>query len=434
MSEFARRSLANRSSRSGARKLGFEACEPRALLSAVAVTSSADDGPGSFRAAVEAANGDAAISAIVFDARLSTVQLEETVSYTGSQALRIDGKVVNIQPVDSKQGDFDLFVASGGADLTLSQLTFRDGANGVVVDVPLDATGDVAVKLDRVTIKDNDYSVCTLSTSRRCRLRPRTRTPIRPRSAPTPSVTFAVLTTATSSGNGTAAHDQDGIRVDERGAGGISVQIANSQLNGNGAEGIELDEGGLGGVNLNVLNSNFNANGFISSGDPEDPDFDDGIDIDEADAGSVTATLVNVTASGNFDEGIDLNEGDDGDLNMLLVNVQANHNTDEGIALEEAGEGGIRAVLITVRARHNGADGVQFEEFDGGDLAVDIALSQIEDNGGFGIFASQAAPGSGSIRLRAVRLARNADGPFNTTIENEETGEEEDSGVVVLGH
>jgi hypothetical protein len=402
------------------------------MLAAAAVTSSADDGPGSFRAAVEAANADSSITSIVFDRRINVIELDEAVTYTGEQALRIDGNVATIRPADDQEGEIDLFISSGGADLSLSQLTFANGANGVVVDVPLDATGEVKVTLNRVTIRDNDLFGLHIIDLTEVPPPPET-----PDADPTQigadaSVTLVVLDSQIL-GNGTAAHDQDGIRVDERGSGGISVQIVNSQLNGNGAEGVELDEGGAGGVDLNVLNSTFNGNGFISSGDPEDPDFDDGIDVDEADQGSVNAVIIGADVSGNFDEGIDLNEGDEGDLNMLLVGVQANNNTDEGIALEEAGDGGIRATLITVRARHNGADGVQFEEFDAGDIAVDIALSQIEDNGGFGIYASQTAPGAGSIRLRAVRLNRNADGPFNTTIENEETGEEEDSGVVVSG-
>ena len=425
---FIRRTAAQRSLQSPFRKLHFEPCERRTMLSAVAVTSSADDGAGSFRAAVEQANQDPSVSAIVFDARLSAIQLTEAITYTGPQALRIDGRVVNIQPVAAGQGQFDLFRSTGGADLTLSQLTFRDGAKGVVVDVPLDATGDVSVKLDRVTIKDNGLFGLHVIDLKEV-------PPDDPDADPTEigsdaSMSLVVLDSQIT-GNGTAAHDQDGIRVDERDAGGIRVQIANSRLTATAHEGIELDEGGQGGVELSVLNSTFNGNGFVSSGDPDDPDFDDGINVDEAGQGSVTAVIVASTVSGNFDEGIDLNEGDEGDLNMLLINVQADGNTDEGIALEEAGDGGIRAALFAVRARNNGADGVQFEEFDAGDLTVDIAVSQFDDNGGYGIYASQAETGNGSIRLRGVSLRRNADGPFNTTIENDDTGEEEDSGVVV---
>jgi hypothetical protein len=396
------------------------------MLAAVAVTSAADEGPGSFRAAIEQANDDAAVSAIVFDHRLSVVRLNEGIVYTGAQDLRIDGNTVDIQPVAAKRGVIDLFTTTGGGDLSLSQIGFRHGANGVVVDVPLDAAGDVAVKLDRVTIADN--GLFGLHIIDLTEVPPET-----PDADPTQIGSDAgvslLVTGSTITGNGTAAHDQDGIRVDERGGGGIDVDILLSRLDGNGAEGIELDEGGDGHVRLAASASSFDRNGFISSGDPEDPDFDDGIDIDEAGAGSIFVHLAGISASGNFDEGIDLNEGDEGNLYMTLVGVRANGNTDEGVALEETGDGGIFATLLGVQARENGADGVQFEEFDAGDIAIDIVLSQFEDNGGFGIYASQAQPGSGSIRLRNVALRRNADGPFNTTIEDEETGEEVASGV-----
>jgi hypothetical protein len=400
------------------------------MLAAVAVTSSADDGPGSFRAAVERANVDPSVSAIVFDHRLSAVQLAEGVTYSGPQDLRIEGNVVNILPTAANRGAIDLFTTTGGGDLSLSRISFKSGANGVVVAVPLDATGDVAVSLDRVTIADN--ALFGLHIVDLTEVPP---PPEDPDADPTQIGSNAGISlTVVGSNivdNGTAAHDRDGIRIDERGAGGIDTSIVLSRLDNNGAEGIELDEAGDGGVRLSASASSFDGNGFVSSGDPEEPDFDDGIDIDEADAGDIRVVLSGISASGNFDEGIDLNEGGDGDLHMQLTGVRANNNTDEGVALEETDEGGIFASLVAVQARGNGADGVQFEEFDGGDIAVDIALSQFEDNGGFGIYASQAQPGSGLIRLRGVRLARNADGPFNTTIEDEETGEEVDSGVEI---
>ena len=412
------------------RKLSFECCESRALLSAASVISSADDGPGSFRAAIISANNDSSINSIVFDRRIDAIRLQSSINYTGSQSLRIHGNVATIQSVTDKQGDFDLLVASGGADIALSQITFRGGARGVVVDVPLTATGQIEVSLDRVTIADNDlFGLHVID------LKEIPPSPDDPDADPTEvgasaGVVLSVLGSHIT-GNGTAAHDQDGIRVDERGMGGINATILHSHLDGNGAEGIELDEAGQGTVTLNVAFSTFDSNGFISSGDPEDPDFDDGIDIDEVDEGSVIAVIVNSTASGNFDEGIDLNEDGQGDMSMTLINVRADGNTDDGIALEELGEGTLRATLIQVRASRNGDSGLKFEEFDTGDLAVDIAFSQIEENGDYGIFASQAQPGTGLIRLRHVSLRRNASGGFNTQIEDEETGELVESGVVI---
>lgn len=109
--------------------------------------------------------------------------------------------------------------------------------------------------------------------------------------------------------NGTTALDKDGVRVDERGDGGIRAAITGSHLGGNGAEGVELDEGGGGGVDLLVTHSTFNDNGFFSEEDAED-----GIDVDEADAGDVRVVILGAQVNGNFDEGVDLNEGDDGSL------------------------------------------------------------------------------------------------------------------------
>src|SRR5688572_29690998 len=137
------------------RRLRFESCELRAMLSAVTVTTSADDGPGSFRDAIEQANNDSDITSIVFRPQIQTVKLLSTVTYEGEQDLSIDGNTVNIQPAPALQGEFDLFVSDGGADLSLREITFRNGSNGVVVDVPLTATGEVEVSLDDVTIADN---------------------------------------------------------------------------------------------------------------------------------------------------------------------------------------------------------------------------------------------------------------------------------------
>jgi hypothetical protein len=379
------------------RRLRYETCESRALLTALTVTSSADAGPGSFRNAIAQANANPAITEINFAPSITTIQLNNAVRYSGGQSLSIDGNDAVIRPFNAKEGLIDLFLATGGADISLSELTFRNGKNGVVITTPAGVTGDVNVNLDQVTISHNELfglHVDDLTNA---------------------SAASIVLDIAGSNilANGTGAHDQDGVRVDERGDGSIVTRITNSHLNENGAEGIELDEAGDGRVELNVNGSTFNGNGFISSGDPEDPDFDDGIDIDEADLGSVFAAISNSTVSGNFDEGIDLNEDGFGDLNVLLSNVIVNGNTDEGVALEEAGAGDINVLFSSLSSQNNGASGILIEEFDAGDVSGDIANSMITGNGGFGIEVAQAAPGKGIIRLRNVTLRNNADGAFD---------------------
>jgi len=62
-----------------------------ASKSVVKVTSAANAGPGSFREAVETANGDHRIKRIRFDKGLF-VGLTKSVVYTGDQNLEIDGK------------------------------------------------------------------------------------------------------------------------------------------------------------------------------------------------------------------------------------------------------------------------------------------------------------------------------------------------------
>jgi hypothetical protein len=89
------------------------------------VTNRADAGPGSFPAAVEAANADAAITSIRFKRDLGKIKLQSTVTYTGAQALTIDGKGSGI--ASAAPQTFDLFIAEGGGDLTLKDSRSRTG-------------------------------------------------------------------------------------------------------------------------------------------------------------------------------------------------------------------------------------------------------------------------------------------------------------------
>ncbi len=56
------------------------------------VTNSNDDGPGSFRKAIERANADSSIGHIVFRARLAPIVLGTPVVYDGDQSLNILGE------------------------------------------------------------------------------------------------------------------------------------------------------------------------------------------------------------------------------------------------------------------------------------------------------------------------------------------------------
>lgn len=365
-----------------------EPLERRTLLSTVVVTSEADAGPGTFRAAVDRANADSSVASIRFSPRVDTVRLNNTVAFTGTQDLAIDGSRASVEAAPGRQGQFDLFVASGGGDLTLSRIAFRGGSDGVVVAVPAAATGTVDVTLRDAAVTDNaefGLHVDDLNAS-------------------AASVDLEVIRSAILR-NGATLSDKDGIRVDERGAGGITATIRDSRLDANGAEGVELDEGGAGSVRLSVRASTFNNNGFF---DPDD--FDDGIDVDEADAGNVNVSIRDAEVNGNFDEGVDLNEEGDGSLFLRAEDLEANRNTDEGVALEEADAGGIFADLEDVRLSGNGADGFQAEEGGAGDLFTRIADSVITNNAGFGVKVVQETPGRGLLVLDDVLIRGNTEG------------------------
>jgi hypothetical protein len=371
------------------RRVALESLENRTLFSTVVVTSGADEGAGTLRAALQKAGTDDSVTAIRVAPAVRTIRIDEALVFTGDQDLKIDGRAT-IQPVAGAEGDFDLLSVTGGGDLTLSRLTFRGGSDGVVVTLPAGATGTVDVTLRGVTIQDNDLFGLHVDDKT---------------NDSAASVRLTVAQSAVLS-NGKGASDKDGIRVDEGGAGNIDATILGSRLNRNGAEGVELDEEGAGSVNLRVTASTFNANGFL---DPED--FDDGIDVDEADAGDVRVSITASQVNGNFDEGVDLNEGGDGSLRLTAVGLVANDNTDEGIALEETDAGDILASLTAVQARGNGADGFQAEEGGAGNLRASVFASAITNNDGFGIRAVQETPGSGILNLKANRLTGNADGP-----------------------
>ena len=85
------------------------------------MTNSNDAGAGSFRAAVELANGNAAIGNIVFVGNLDPIELQSTVLYDGSQSLMIVGNEPLSMP--DRTGTSDAFRAETPGDLSVIGLT-----------------------------------------------------------------------------------------------------------------------------------------------------------------------------------------------------------------------------------------------------------------------------------------------------------------------
>ena len=117
------------------------------------VGNASDSGPGSFRAAIDRANADSAVTTIQFIGRVSTIALQQTVWFNGPQNLTINGTGAIL---DGTNADGPAFRTTAGGDLTVVNLTVRNApAEGIAVEVPSSATGTVRVNLRDVAIIDN---------------------------------------------------------------------------------------------------------------------------------------------------------------------------------------------------------------------------------------------------------------------------------------
>ena len=110
---------------------------------AVLVSNNLDSGQGSFRDAIDQANADPGVTHIQFTGAVSVIALQQSVIFTGPQALAIDGNGAALDGSGIALGA--AFLATGGGDLAISRLTVRDApAEGIAVEVPADATGTAA--------------------------------------------------------------------------------------------------------------------------------------------------------------------------------------------------------------------------------------------------------------------------------------------------
>lgn len=227
--------------RCNASPANYQRLEQKNLLTTITVATAEE-----FVDALATASADETIERIRFRRDVDSIQLDSTAEYSGAQRLMIDGNDVRIGASDTSESTFDLFASTGGGNLILRELTFLGGLDAVHVDVPETADGVVSVSvIDSVFrgssefglhIDDLDGSAASINLYIRDSL-------------------FA--------GNGVGALDFDGIRVDERGEGGIRATFLNSRIAANGGDGVELDEAGDGGVRLYMQRTQLVENGFF---------------------------------------------------------------------------------------------------------------------------------------------------------------------------
>ncbi|MEL6700596.1 MAG: hypothetical protein AAFO58_02775, partial [Pseudomonadota bacterium] len=214
-------------------------------------TAAAADGHAMPSADLQAALGAGGTVMVTGD-----VATDVTLTYEGTDPLVLIGTGQTI----TMSQDADIFAAPNGADVTIIGLTFEgpggfsienrgdlDGqaGKGIFVGVPTDRTGTVALSLKDVTVRgvaNHGIHVSDCSLADACGSGGGG---AGDGSAASVSVMLDHVT-VDDAGNG--KFDADGLRVDERGEGSITMVAANSTFVNVGADGIELDEGQAGDV------------------------------------------------------------------------------------------------------------------------------------------------------------------------------------------
>ncbi|MEZ4553647.1 MAG: hypothetical protein R3B59_07035 [Dehalococcoidia bacterium] len=362
---------------------------PRTVEAAttVLVFTTADSGPGSFRAAIDQANNNSNVGHIRFLTN-GPITLNDPVEYEGSQPLTIAGlfntviqgqstnPVGNTDLVCDVDDDEGLFESTGGADLTLISLTFQNNPCGNGVYVFLDDDEDVSITLNRVMARNNDEDGVRIEEDSYC-------------SGGT-DINLTV-TTSTFSGNG-----NDGLEINDEGDGDVTASLRFSAFRDNGEDGFDIYEECDGDVSLTTLSSSFNDNGWDSEEDGE------GIDVDERGSGYVEVTLNGLDASRNTDDGVDVDEMDGSEIDSLSLQGGEAGEADPEDKQPAASDGPQTAtcegdnLTLTVnggRANDNDSDGFDIDEEDCGSLYMTVTGVMASGNADDGFQADEYGPG-----------------------------------------
>jgi len=342
------------------------------------VTSGENSGFGSLRDAF--VNG---ASQIEFDDSVIEVKVDSTLVYQSNEPLFLQGRgqVFNARALAGNQ---DVVRILSGADIEISNISVfgnslgvnPDSANsvggkGLYIEIPRDKKGAVSISLNSVSIANVGNHGVHVSD---CSLGDACGNGNDVSSSGSAASIAITLNNVSINQVGFGKQDADGLRVDERGKGDISAIITNSRFTNIGADGVELDEAGEGSVIAKVSDSLFLYNGaycklvpFVSSSPCDDegaPDYDDGLDIEEADSGNLAFTLTNSNVSNNYDHGLDLDEQGVGSMSINIDRLMAYKNVREGIKVSEEDNGDINASLENSIINENNAskEGVEFEE------------------------------------------------------------------------
>lgn len=107
------------------------------------------------REALDATSDSAKSNTIILSPSFGAVELsDEPLVYSGDQPLTIIGNGATLTQDNS---EVDIFVADGGADLTIKNLTLEGGNRGIWVPIPEGESGTVQVNLTNGTVTDTFF-------------------------------------------------------------------------------------------------------------------------------------------------------------------------------------------------------------------------------------------------------------------------------------
>lgn len=369
------------------------------------------------------------------------VATDATLTYGGTAPLTIIGTGQTI----TSSANADILAVTNGGDVTIQGVNFvgpggfsiqargdaggATAGKGIFVGVPEAATGAITVSLTDVSVSGVANHGIHVSD---CNLADACGSGGGGAGEGSAASINVMLSGVSVSDVGNGKFDADGLRVDERGEGSITLVASSSSFTDVGADGIELDEGQAGDVIVTALALSTVANGnycdpsilnaFLPDpdegefdegqtaeadipgpveGSPDDScierevdlfddgtveeyafglDLDDGFDIDEAGPGSIHASFILGDITGNLDEGLDFDEEDAGDIRLTLNALSADGNTDDSVKLSEEGPGDVIADVTGGRVTGNGGKGYVFEEADAGDLLASVKRTDAQGN------------------------------------------------------
>ncbi|MEN9059917.1 hypothetical protein [Ponticoccus litoralis] len=432
------------------------------------VTTVADSGEGSLRAALEQASGQEAPATIVIFAE-GDIAIEDTLTYSGQAPLSLFGNATRI----TAQRDVTLLSLTGGADLYMRNIRLEGpggwdlenrsagpAGKGLFVALSVDQTGSLSVELENVQVTGtagHGIHVTDCLRAEDCGA------DAGGQDGSAASILLR-MNGAEVLGAGRGALGADGLRVEERGDGGITLLLNNVRFAENGGNGIALDEGQGGDVVLRSSGSAFETNGgycdpdrlapFLPDppgasfdpgamardaipgavgGSPEDACFErrvalhgdgsvadyafalkagDGVEIHEAGSGAIHALIERAGVIGNFGAGLDFAETGGGDIRSTLIGTFARDNAGDAYGHRETGPGAVTGALAGAVAEGNGGRGFVFAEEGAGDLTVTgyRLRSQYNNGEGPGVEALQLGAGTGAVTLGQSQISDGVEG------------------------